>query len=732
MIRSRLLSLLVLSCGIAAAVAGRSFSQEPPDAKPNGSPSGAVRVVEPITDLAIQQIRESVLPFLDKVSRRPAGPDGKKPEPIVVFEFLPGDKDPGKSPLGVSNDLARFLTLEITHSERTKGRTVAYVPQPLKGYAVLAVLACDEIVMGPDASLGPITPDGQPVDDVAVAAVQTLAKKKGRESERALFLGMVDKTLDVHLVKTADNQVHFVLGRDLAAFGKEHQVSDSPLFWEGGTRGVLKAESARDHGVASRVLDDLGAVRKAYGMDSTAYLAALDSESGELIFDGPITRGDENVARRYLAEQVANKKTSRIFIRLRSPGGDERAITLIAQELSDLKGIETVAYVEEEARGLASLIPLACDKIVFKQGATMGDAGRAVSGRNGNDEINEAVIARAAEEMARKKGHPAAIARAMVDSQCVVVQVNDNQTGAVVALLDSEVKAGRHTIQATIKPAGEVLTLTADAALSLGLATQVVKTDEELWSSFGLSKPPKSAKASWVDNLVATLNSPWMSGLLLFIGLFMLILELKLPGIGLPAIISALAFLLFFWSHYLGGTADQLEILLFLVGVVCLALELFVFPGFAVFGLSGILLILVSVIMASHTFVWPTQEYEYHQMSQTMMEVTGAILTVSVAAVVVGRYFPHMPLFRRMVLVPPDLSAGPDTPDGKPRVDDGEFSLFFLLGEVGRTTTALKPTGKARFGEMLVDVIADGFYIERDSEVEVVEVQGSKVIVKKA
>ena len=54
--------------------------------------------------------------------------------------------------------------------------------------------------------------------------------------------------------------------------------------------------------------------------------------------------------------------------------------------------------------------------------------------------------------------------------------------------------------------------------------------------------------------------------------------------------------------------ADQLEILLFLVGVVCLALELFVFPGFAVFGLSGILLILASVIMASHTFVGPTKD----------------------------------------------------------------------------------------------------------------------------
>ena len=42
----------------------------------------------------------------------------------------------------------------------------------------------------------------------------------------------------------------------------------------------------------------------------------------------------------------------------------------------------------------------------------------------------------------------------------------------------------------------------------------------------------------------------------------------------------------------------------------------------------------------------------------------------------------------------------------------------------------LRPAGKARFGELLIDVTADGFFIEPDSLVEVVDVQGSRVIVK--
>ncbi len=211
----------------------------------------------------------------------------------------------------------------------------------------------------------------------------------------------------------------------------------------------------------------------------------------------------------------------------------------------------------------------------------------------------------------------------------------------------------------------------------------------------------------------------------------MLILELKLPGVGLPAITSALAFLLFFWGHYLGGTADRLEIMLFLVGLICLALELFVFPGFGVFGVSGILMVLISVVMASHTFIWPTQDYEYRQMGRTLTQMTLTIVAVVAGAIVLGRYFPSLPFFRRMILVPEPAGDFAEAPGTKPAFDPETSTLFFLVGERGRTTTVCRPSGKARFGELLVDVTADGFYVEADTPVEVVEVRGSRVFVKR-
>jgi membrane-bound serine protease (ClpP class) len=155
-----------------------------------------------------------------------------------------------------------------------------------------------------------------------------------------------------------------------------------------------------------------------------------------------------------------------------------------------------------------------------------------------------------------------------------------------------------------------------------------------------------------------------------------------------------------------------------------------VFPGFGVFGLSGFLLIVVSIVMASHTFVWPTQEYEYRQMAGTLFQLVAVMTGVGVSAALVGKYIPSLPIFNRMVLKPETYNGSElDDPSVKPSADEGYESFAFLMGETGRSTTVLKPSGKARFGKLLIDVQADGYFIERDRLIEVIDVQGMKVIV---
>ena len=89
-------------------------------------------------------------------------------------------------------------------------------------------------------------------------------------------------------------------------------------------------------------------------------------------------------------------------------------------------------------------------------------------------------------------------------------------------------------------------------------------------------------------------------------------------------------------------------------------------------------------------------------------------------------------MFNRMVLKPEPYI--PDEVDADPTAKPaatGDAHYHYLIGETGRTTTVLRPSGKARIGDQLIDVTADGFFIERDTLVEVVDVQGSRVIVKR-
>jgi len=710
----------------------RAQDQPPPAAAPETSPGQFFLIEEPIDHEAIERIRASAKQVIARAAA------AKTARPILVFEIRPGRARPGSTSFGGGFDLANFLSTELAGARIT----VAYVPLPLKGYAVLPALACDEIVIGADASIGPITPDGQEIRGDYRDPIRFLARRKGREPD--LYLGLLDRDADLKAVTTADRQAHYVLAENLPEFLKANPAAEKDILpaWEGGARGVLNARRARDEGFSKLTPADRAEIATVYRI-STRALASdptlLDEARPVLIkIEGRLDPIKEAYLRRRI-DQARREGVNLVFFQISSPGGLIGPANNVASLIADTKDMKTVAFVEDRALGVSALVALACDDIVLRREAQIGGISQILTGSNGRSEdLSESQIeslTKRAEGLAAQKGHPVALAHAMVDPASRLVQVTDTTTASPTVVLEAQAQAepARYVDPTTIKDPGQVLILRADQAATYRLG-QMVNDVEEFKALYGLrGKPIRVDGPTWVDGLVTTLNDPFVSWILLFIGVFMLILEVKMPGVGLPAITSALAFLLFFWSRYLSGTADQLEILLFLVGLICVGLELFVFPGFGVFGLSGFLLIVASIVMASHTFVWPTQEYEYRQMAGTLFQVIAVMVGVGIGATLVGRYIPSLPVFNRMVLKPEAVTGSgmEDDPDViKPPPVEGYESFAFLMGETGRTTTVLKPSGKARFGSLLLDVRADGFFIERDALVEVVDVQGLRVIVK--
>ena len=268
-------------------------------------------VEEPVTSDSIARVKAKARQLIKRNAEK-----GK--EPVLIFEFSASD---------AGRETTSYAAMELSSLISTglsgaKTR-VAYVTGPLKGYAVLAALACDEIVMAPDASLGPITAEGQDGDPAEVREhVRVLASRKGYDAD--LLLGMIDRNADLRLVKTANKQRHFVFAENLAEFQKSEQIVDDVPAWEGGQRGILAAPRAREMGFVKLIAENPSEVANAYHLTNQS--AANDPTLGQtanpvwIQIQGPIDSVKQSYLRRRI-EQARQEKVNLVFFQINSMGG---------------------------------------------------------------------------------------------------------------------------------------------------------------------------------------------------------------------------------------------------------------------------------------------------------------------------------------------------------------------------------------------------------------------------
>jgi membrane-bound serine protease (ClpP class) len=201
------------------------------------------------------------------------------------------------------------------------------------------------------------------------------------------------------------------------------------------------------------------------------------------------------------------------------------------------------------------------------------------------------------------------------------------------------------------------------------------------------------------------------------IGILGIIVEIRTPGFGVPGVIGLTSLALFFWGHWLVRLAGWEEILLVAVGLALLAIEIFVTPGFGFLGVAGILALLsgltLSLLGAGAT-------------AQLMLYAAGRVvlaLAVAVAAsLVLLRFLPHLPYARRLV-----LDTALDAPGGYASAPESDFRW---IGKRGLAASPLRPAGIADLDGERVDVVSDGQYIERGAPIEVLRVEGNRIVVR--
>ncbi len=167
--------------------------------------------------------------------------------------------------------------------------------------------------------------------------------------------------------------------------------------------------------------------------------------------------------------------------------------------------------------------------------------------------------------------------------------------------------------------------------------------------------------------------------------------------------------------------------MLFAVGVSLLAMEIFVLPGTGLFGLTGVGMVVLSLVMASQDFVLPQTTVQWTTLRNNLLMVLGAVAAVVIAFVVQLTYFDWIPGLGRLRLEAPDLStaAGPSLAGS----DAGR--TLPQPGEQGAAESVLRPAGKVRFGQQLVDVVTEGDFLDPGTQVEVVKREGNRIIVRK-
>jgi membrane-bound serine protease (ClpP class) len=460
--------------------------------------------------------------------------------------------------------------------------------------------------------------------------------------------------------------------------------------------------------------------------------------------NGVIDRVLGEFVQREVRNAVANG-CNVLVLKIDSPGGDKDVAEHLALTLSELDStkITTVAWIPKGAWSGGALIAFGCDKILMHPDAQIGDIGVITLTEPGGqfERAPEKIVSpflQFAAILAKRKNRPTALLQAMIDKDLEVFQVTNKADGRVTYMSEVEIQAANEEwIQGPMVPEsrkGILLTVHGQRAHELQLADAPCHDEDELRSRLGISEKANltPVASTWVDTLTAVLNSGVGGFLLITLGIICVYIELHLPT-GFFAILATVFFSLFFWSRFLGGTAGTLELVLFVLGIGLLALEIFVIPGFGVFGVSGILLTIASLILASHTFSGMTATESFEESMSSLGSLAGAMVTVIAVAAVLNRFLPTIPFLNRLILTPPGYApAEADGPILRTSLLAGHSSqpTPVDVGATGVTASALRPSGKAMFGDKYVDVVSDGAYIDHGTPVEVIRIAGNRIIVR--
>lgn len=396
-------------------------------------------------------------------------------------------------------------------------------------------------------------------------------------------------------------------------------------------------------------------------------------------------------------DQAKEMNVDLIIMELNTYGGMVNMADSIRTRFINSK-IRTVSWINNNAASAGALISIACDSIYMSKGANIG-AATVVDGTGSQlPDKYQSYMRSTMRSTAEAKNRDPHIAEAMVDERIKIDGIIDS---------------------------GKVLTFTTSEAIKHNFCEGEANTLEEVIEKLGIEKYTITEYvAKPIDKIIAFLLNPVVSSILMLMIFGGIYFELQTPGVGFPLAAAVLGAVLYFAPLYLEGLAANWEILLFILGLILIAVEIFVLPGFGIAGILGIVFIVTGLTLSliendffDFTF---TPRFE---ISKAFIRVVGTLAGGLLLMAIFGKSLFNTPAMKRIMLM--------DEQRSKEGYVISHVEQESLVGSTGIAITDLRPSGKVECNDEIYDAVTEGGFITKGSTVKVMKAEGYSIIVRK-
>ncbi len=395
-------------------------------------------------------------------------------------------------------------------------------------------------------------------------------------------------------------------------------------------------------------------------------------------------------------EKALEVEADYVILELDTYGGALNDADEIRTRLLEFE-IPVYAYINKDAASAGALISIACDSIYMARGSSIGAATVVTQDGVAAPDKYQSYMRSIMRSTAEATGRNPKIAEGMVDE-------------------DIEVDS--------IATEGKVITFSVSEAIKWGFCEAEVTGIDDIMSRSNVENYELvKFELDWSENLIALFLNPFISGILILIIIGGIYFELQTPGVGFPILASIIATILYFIPYYLNGLAENWEIAVFIVGIVLIAVEVFVLPGFGIAGIAGLTLTLGALVLVmlnndNLDFSFVNTEDIFYAISSTLLGLLGAIVLMFFG----GIRLTNSQFFKKIALVDVQDKA------------EGYTSSFYkektLVGKKGTAYTNLRPSGKVLIDGEVYDAYTRGNYIAEKVEIEVISDEGTSLKVK--